>query len=256
MDTTYTLLSALKGQQRQMDSVSNNLANVNTPGYKEDEVLFREHYNGFMGQDLESEQESFAHHEFITPATRGASSFVMPDMVSQKMGLGKFKATANPMDLALRTEGYFEVSTERGARYTRNGQFMQSPEGFLVTNSGDKVMGQKGPIQFKGKDFSVGSDGTILVDKKLVDVLKIVNFENPENLQRMGNSYWVPSHSSQKMMEMQNFAIDQGIIEGSNVDSVKEMVKMISVNRSYEASAKALKSVDELDQQSISIARV
>jgi flagellar basal-body rod protein FlgG len=256
MDTTYTLLSALKGRQRQMDSVANNLANINTPGYKEDEVLFREYYNEFMGQDLESEQERFAHHEFITPATRGASSFVMPDKVAQKMGLGRLKVTNNPLDLAIVTDGYFEIITDKGLRYTRNGQFIRDSQGFLVTSIGDKVLGQKGPIKFSGEKFSVGVDGSIMVDDKIIDVLKIMNVEDPENLQRMGNSYLVPSSTKQKMFRMEEFAVNQGTIESSNVDTVKEMVKMISVNRSYDASARALKTVDELDSQAITIARV
>ena len=76
MDSIYSLVSAMKGQQRQMDSVSNNLANVNTTGFKSDEVLFREYYTQFMGQDLESEEEMFAHEEFISPFHRGGTSFV------------------------------------------------------------------------------------------------------------------------------------------------------------------------------------
>lgn len=256
MESVYTLLSALKGQQRQMDAVSNNLANLNTPGFKEDEVLFREYYTEFAGQDLESEEEKFVHHEFIAPMTRGATSFVRPDTVAQKMQRGEFRHTDNPMDLALKSDGFFVVQSQHGPRYTRNGNFQKGSDGHLITNSGDQVMGKKGPIQVKGDEFIVGEDGTVLVDGKPVDTIQVVNFEQPGMLTRMGNSYWAVSSKDQKPIVSDNVLMHQGVVEGSNVDSVKEMVKMIAVNRSYEASQKALRSADELDSSSITIARI
>ena len=256
MQPTYSLLSSLKGQQRQMDAVSNNLANANTPGFKEDLVLFREYYNEAVGQDMESEEESFAHHEYISPYNRGATSLVMPDHVAQKMFNGKFKPTNNPFDLALKTDGFFTLETIQGERFTRNGQFMVDGEGYLSTVNGDRVLGKNGLIQVKGNEFSVGQDGSVIVDNKTVDVLKIVDFEQRDRLTKLGNSYWAPSSTSQVAKPASQIEVHQGVIEGSNVDTVKEMVKMISVNRSYEASQKALRSVDEIDQKSISLARV
>ncbi len=256
MESIYTLLSAMKGQQRQMDAVSNNLANVNTPGYKGDKVLFREYYNELMGQDLESEEEKFAHNEFLSPFSRGGTSFVMPDHVSPSMKNGTYKNTTNPFDIAIKSDGFFVVETPYGERYTRNGQFLLDSNKFLITNSGDKVMGKKGPIQISSKDFSVGTDGAIFVNGKEVDTLNIVGFSEKTRLTKMGNSYWAPSHSSQKPTKIDPVSIHQGYLEGSNVDTVDEMVKMISVNRSYEASQKMMRSLDELDEKSISIARV
>ena len=256
MDTTYSLLSSLKGRQRQMDSVSNNLANVNTPGYKEDEVMFKEYFNSSIGQDLESEEENFVHHEFISPANRGGASFVMHDEVAQKMGQGKFEYTGNDLDLAIQTKGFFVVQTPHGERYTRNGQFIRDPQGFLANSNGHRLQGKEGPIQLNGKDFSVGTDGTVLVDNKKVAQMQIVDFQNPETLSRMGKSYWAPSTPDQKPIQLDDVIVKQGVIEGSNVDTVKEMVKMISVNRSFEASQKALRAIDELDDKAVSIARV
>ncbi|MBU3917028.1 flagellar basal-body rod protein FlgF [bacterium] len=256
MEPIYSLLSAMKGQQRQMDSVSNNLANVNTAGFKKDQVLFREYYNEFVGQDLESEEEQFAHGEFISPYSRGSTSFVMPDHVSPSMSQGSFKSTDNPYDLAIKSEGFFTVETPFGLRYTRNGEFLRNQEGYLITTSGDKVMGKNGPIKITGKQFSVGSEGSIIIDGNEVDSLNIVGFKEPNRLTKMGNSYWVPSSTEQKPTVLDNAVIHQGVIEGSNVDSVQEMVKMITVNRSYEASQKVMTSLDDLDDKSISIARI
>ncbi len=256
MDSIYSLLSAMKGQQRQMEAVSNNLANVNTAGYKSDSVLFREHYNTYVGQDLESEEEMFTHEDFISPFSRGGTSFVKPDHVSPSMKQGSFKQTDNTLDLAIKSEGFFVVDTPFGARYTRNGQFLKDSDGFLITNAGHRILGKNGPIKLTGNEVSFGQDGAVIVDKQEVDFLKIVNFENPSRLTKLGNSYWVPSSDKQNPIDIDRPVILQGVVEGSNVDSVQEMVKMIAVNRSYEASQKTIRSMDELDEKSVSIARV
>jgi len=256
MEPIYTLLSAMKGQQRQMDAVSNNLANVNTTAYKADKVLFREYYNEFTGQDLESEEEKFAHDEFISPLSRGGTSFVMPDHVSPTMSQGPYKATENVFDLALRSDGFFVVETPHGIRYTRNGQFMRDAQGFLINNSGHRVQGLKGDVPVNGQEFSVGEDGSILVDSKPVDTLQIVAFPQQTRLTKMGNSYWAPASTAQKPFKPDHIVIEQRVLESSNVDTVKEMVNMINVNRSYEASQKLLRSLDDLDEQVISISKV
>lgn len=256
MDTTFTLLSALKGQQKQMDSVANNLANVNTPGYKKDEVIFREYYNEMIGQDLESEEERFSHNEYISPYNRGSSSFVKPDHVSPEMHQGDFKSTNNPFDLALQTDGFFSIDTAYGTRYTRNGQFSKNAEGYLITNSGDKVLGLKGPIKVEGEEFSVGNDGQIMVDGKEIDTLKVVRFDESNRLRKVGASMWIPSSVNQTPKKPDTINIQQGALETSNVETVSEMVEMISVNRAYEAAQKAIRSNDELEEQVITIAKV
>lgn len=256
MGPIYALLSAMKGQQREMDAVSNNLANANTTAYKADRVLFREYYNEFAGQDLESEEEKFAHDEFISPMSRGGTSFVMPDHVSPIMSRGPYKSTENPFDMALRSDGFFVVETPHGTRYTRNGQFLRDAQGFLITNTGDRVQGLKGDIPVKGEEFSVGEDGSVLVDGKAVDTLKIMAFPEQERLTKLGNSYWAPGSTAQKPFKPESVSVEQRVLERSNVDTVKEMVDMINVNRSYEASQRLLRSMDDLDEQVISISKI
>jgi len=256
MESIYGLLSALKGQQRQMETVSNNLANVNTAGFKGDQVLFREYYNEFAGQDLESEEEKFAHDEFISPMMRGGTSFVMPDHVSPSMARGIFKQTGNPFDIAIQSDGFFSIETPHGTRYTRNGQFLRDGQGFLITNGGDKVLGEKGPIRINGENFAVGDNGQIMVDGQEIDTLKIVGFPQETRLSKLGNSYWAPSSTAQQPRKVEKLEVHQYTLEGSNVDTVQEMVKMINVNRSYESAQKLVRSLDELDEQVITIARV
>ncbi|MBT4288546.1 MAG: flagellar hook basal-body protein [Deltaproteobacteria bacterium] len=256
MSSTFSLLSAFKGLQKKMDAVSNNLANVNTPGFKRDTVVFKEYYNKLVGQDLESAEEHIVQSEFQTPYSRGSSSFAIVDHISPMMHKGDFKATNNPNDLALQTDGFFVVDSSQGLRYTRNGQFLRDGQGYLTTTIGDRVLGKTGAIKITGQDFIVESDGRILVDNAEIDQFKVVIFEQPFRLTKLGNSYWVPGSNTQKPIDNDNFVVQQGSIESSNVDSVLETVEMITVNRSYEAVQKAMHAKGGLDEKSISIAKI
>jgi len=256
MDAIYSLMSGLKAQQRQMDAVSNNLANVGTPGYKKDTVLFKEVFSEYSQQDLESADESFAHEQFISPLGRGNVSFVAPDHVAPRMAQGKMTPTNSPFDVALQSDGFFVVQTDRGEVYSRNGRWMQDNTGYLITSNGDRVLGENGPIKVEGEQFAVGRDGTVMVDNQKVDKLQVVKFEQQDRMTKLGNSYWVPGSDAQVPIPANDAVIQQGVYEGSNVETVQEMVEMITLNRSYEAAQKALKSHDELSGQVINIARV
>jgi flagellar basal-body rod protein FlgF len=256
MSSTFSLLSALKGQQRQMEAISNNLANINTPGYKQDQVMFKEFFNQMIGQDLESEEEIISKGEFSSPYSRGKSSFVMVDHVSPLMHKGDYRTTNNPYDLAIQTDGFFVVETAQGLRYTRNGQFLRNGQGYLTTTNGDQVLGRKGSIKITGQDFSVERDGRISVDNAEINQFRIVTFEKPSMLTKLGNSYWAPGSAAQKPNDFDNYIIQQGTIEGSNVDSVQELVKMIAINRFYEAAQKAMSGKGGMDEQAISIAKI
>ena len=256
MDSIFTLLSAMKGNQRQMDATANNLANANTPGYKRDQVLFREMYTEFAEQDLESEEESFAHENYISPMSRGGTSFVMPDHVSPQMNTGKIIPTNSPRDIAIQSDGFLVVQGSRGEAYTRDGRFMEDQEGYLITKAGDRVQGEKGPILIQNKEFAIGSDGSVIVEGNLVDKLKVVKFEQPTRLTKLGHGYWAQGSDKQIPMPQKAPNIAQGVYESSNVEVVTEMVDMISVNRSFEAAQRAIRSNDSLDEQSITLARV
>lgn len=256
MDTVFTLLSALKGQQRQMDATSNNIANANTPGFKRDKVVFREMFNEYSVQDRESEEESYAHEDFMSPLSRGSISFVAPDHVSPAMTTGRIIPTSSPMDVALQGEGFFVVNGAQGERYTRNGQFLEDQEGYLATPSGDRIMGEKGPILIKNREFSVGQEGTVMINRQVTDKLRIVKFEQPSRLTKLGNGFWAPGSDRQMPLPQTDIRLQQGVYESSNVEVVKEMVDMIAVNRSYEAAQRALRANDEINERSISLARV
>ena len=256
MDSVFTLLSAMKGNQRQMDATANNLANANTPGFKRDQVMFREMYTEYTEQDLESEEEAFAHENYLSPLSRGGASFVMPDHVSPQMNTGRIIPTSSSKDIAIQNEGFLVVQGPKGIAYTRDGRFLEDQEGYLITKSGDRVMGEKGPILVKGEDMAIGSDGAVIVAGQLVDKLQVVRFEQPTRLTKLGGGYWAPGSNKQIPIPQKDPRIEQGVYESSNVDVVTEMVDMITVNRSFEAAQRAMRSNDSLDEKSITIARI
>jgi flagellar basal-body rod protein FlgG len=133
---------------------------------------------------------------------------------------------------------------------------MLDTEKYLISAAGDRVQGRKGPIQVNGEDFTIADDGTVLVDGVDIDSMMIVEFDQETRLNKMGNSYWAPGSAKQKPKIIDQVDLRQGVLEGSNVDTVQEMVKMINVNRSYESAQRLMRSLDEVDEQSISIARI
>ncbi len=253
----YTLLSGMKSQEGKMDDISNNLANVTTPGYKKDQRLFREYYTKFAGQDLQSEEDRFANESFLSPEDKGIASFVAPDSSYIDRKQGNIQFTGQKFDMALTQPGFFSIETPLGERYTRNGTFMKNEQDYLVTSTGDKVLGEKGAIRVLGENLRVSEIGEVFVDNVQVDKLKIVDFPAEAPLTKLGNSYYALAHSSKfKPHLRKDISVQQGSIERSNVDTVNEMVNMITANRSYEAAQRAMQSVDSLDQESITIARI
>ncbi|HUX20018.1 MAG TPA: flagellar hook-basal body protein, partial [Spirochaetia bacterium] len=182
---------------------------------------------------------------------------------------GPMKQTGNPFDLALNGQGFFTVQTPEGQRYTRNGTFLINKDGMLVDDQGDAVLGEKGPIFLKKNNFVVDKEGRIyqnpefagdpnrLVSKsentwtnrELVDTLKIVDFPERRYLEKQGNSQWKATDNSGRPAQVdlgRATEVEQGFLEGSNVNPVTSMVNMIEVNRAYEANQKTIQTQDSL----------
>jgi flagellar basal-body rod protein FlgG len=227
------------------DVIANNLANVNTTGFKGDMAVFKEQ----MQQAIERTSDR---PDGLNLLPGGDPTFIgtmgtggETDGVYVNYGAGMFRETQNPLDLALVGEGFFAVDTGNGIRYTRNGAFTLSDAGELVTSDGYKVLGANGPVQIpEGAQFTATEDGRIYVDNAEIDQLQIVSFDKPFPLTKIGNSlFQAPEDAPVIPSEAQ---VKQGGLEGSNVNPVTEMVHMIATMRAYEAAAKALQGEDEL----------
>ena len=231
---------------REMDVVANNIANLNTTGFKADGALFE---------------------EFIAPTARGGNqsgfdsrvSFVRDRATWIDMSQGPVERTGNPLDVAIDGKGFLAVQTPNGERYTRNGALQVNASGELVTSEGHQVLGDSGPItlQPKDRDITISPDGTVSVGEggstmsdALRGKLRVVVFENPAQLNKDGAGTFMapegvtPDANSQAR-------IVQGAIEKSNVRAVVEMTRMIEVTRSYAQVAAMLTQQTEMRHSAI-----
>ncbi len=256
MSGIYSLISATNAYEKKLEVTSNNLANVNTAGFKEDQPVFKEVLSQATRVVPESDEEQFLSHEYLDLFVGMDKSAVKVDAVSNNFEPGRMESTGNPLDLAIESQGFFAVSTPQGERYTRSGQFAINSEKILTTKDGFPVIGQNGAIKLEGDDIAINDEGGISVDGQLIDQLKLAKFRNPHNLQKLGSSMYAPLGSDNVPIVDGSVKVQQGMLESSNVNSVKEMVTMIQGNRAYEQVQSAMKSMDRLDEKAISLSRI
>ena len=253
----YTLVSYGKTLERQMEAVSNNLATVETPGYKEDQPAFQSVFAQTFGVPSLSDEELFSHHEHLAPYTGVGTSYVSIADMGKNLSQGRVKRTGGQFDLALMNpEGFFTVATPQGDRYTRGGNFHLNQDRQLVTSEGFLVSGKEGAIVVEGNDIEISEDGSVIVDGARTAGLKIVTFPFPERLQKLGNSLMAPVDEENNARILEDVNLIQGSLESSNVETFKEMVRMIQANRAYTQMQKALGAADDMNQRAITLAEV
>ena len=237
MDNTSLLnLSYQVAAYRSMDVIANNLANLSTPGYKREGVQFEE----VLQQMKPAEGQ------------RGTQtlSFVKDAGVTRDLSGGRLESTGAPFDLALNGSGYFVVQTAQGERYTRNGHFTLNADGIVVTESGDPVLGDGGPINITTDDgdISFGADGTISGKQGQLGKLRLVDFANPRGLVKQGDSLY---STSQTANPSDTATVSQGMLESSNVQPVVEISRMIEIMRAYEATSQLEQNTSDMKRQAI-----
>lgn len=255
----YTATTAMKARTHQMNVISNNLANVNTSGYKKDVSIFKSfpemlirRVNDKVHRFQEGSRDAY-------PIVGKIGTGVELNEVFTEKSMGNLKNTQNQLDLAIRgKEGFFSIATSDGIRYTRNGSFLLNDKRELVTQQGDFVLGKNGKIKIDSDDFTIDKRGRVYSDEgsNLVSQIDIVNFRNIRFLKKQGDSLYKTTEESGEAFEI-DANIESGFLETSNVNAIEEMVKMIEVQRSYEASQKTVVTHDEMTNKLInSMARV
>ncbi|NIK88043.1 flagellar basal-body rod protein FlgF [Rhizomicrobium palustre] len=237
MDNTSLLsLSYQLAAFRSIDVIANNIANVNTPGYKRESVKFEQ----VLQQMKPAEGQK-------GPQT---VSFVRDAGLLRDISGGRIESTGAPFDLAINGPGYFAIQTAQGERYTRNGHFTLNADGTVVTESGDQLMGDGGAITIAPDDGDItfGADGTITGKQGQIGKLRLVDFADPRALSKEGDSLY---STTQQANAAPNAVIAQGMLEGSNVQPVIEISRMIEVMRSYEATASLEKGHSDMQRQAI-----
>ena len=246
----YTAASGMMLQMARQDVVANNLANVNTGGYKRDETIcqaFPEMLISRLGDTVENDKKQI---EVLPPVEIGriSTGALVKDIVTDHRD-GTIKSTENPTDLAISNQGYFVINTPEGERFTRNGAFKINDTGILVNDQGYPVMDtDNNPISITD-EFTVDKTGNIMVDNETVAQLKIVEFADQHYLQKQGDSNM--DARGQTYTQVENPGVVQGYQELSNVNSIKEMVTLISVMRAYESCQKVVQAEDEATEMAI-----
>jgi len=231
--------------ERQLDVVANNVANVNTNGYKADSSLFQEylktgaHEDNFIGRDR-------------------AVSYVQDSGTYRDFSQGAMQATSNPLDLAIDGGGFLAVQTAAGERYTRDGGLQINSQGQLVTVAGDPVLGNSGPIvlQPTDHDVNVSPDGTVTVlegngrTDSIRGKLRLVSFADAQKMLKEGSNLYAAGEGGAPQIDLKS-QLRQGFVEKSNVNSVAEMSRMIEVTRAYTQIATLLQQQSDLHKTAI-----
>jgi flagellar basal-body rod protein FlgF len=231
--------------ERQMDVVANNVANVNTNGFKADKSLFQEYLR------------SGAHEDNFVPQDRSIS-YVQDRGTFKDFAQGPSEQTRNPLDVSVDGSGFLVVQTPAGERYTRDGGLQINNVGQLVTAAGDQVLGTSGPIVFQptDHDVSIAADGNITVLEGVNHIdsvrgkLRLVSFADAQKLLKEGSNLYSAGTGVAAQPDTAS-RIKQGFIEKSNVNSVSEMARMIEVTRTYTQIATLLQQQSDLHKTAI-----
>lgn len=209
-------------QERKLESVSNNLANAETIGFKKDTISFDDRFKAQINKDFSQ---------------------------------GSLQTTGNVLDVALSGEGFFKIETPDGIRYTRNGNFSLDINGTLVDQNGNPVLGQGGAIAIVGDNMeqalSINQAGEISIAGEVIDTLDIVTFEDKRKLEREAENLLSYKGPTTDEIQVEQAVVQHRALENSNIQVVDEMVRMIDYNRMFETFSKAIMTFDEIDNKSI-----
>jgi flagellar basal body rod protein FlgG len=208
--------SALRYWERRQEIASNNLANASTDGFKAERV-----FATMLGDAL--------------PVAK----------TSTDTQAGSFRQTGNPLDVAVKGDAFLVVDTPNGERFSRGGSLQIDTQRRLVDGAGHPVMGAKGPITLPEGPVTIDAAGTISVDGKTVDRLRMERAGDPKSLAHEGGTLLVPDAGRTAIPDADR-AVSQGFVEESNVSTVSSMVDMIAVQRAYASVQKAVTTMDSV----------
>jgi flagellar basal-body rod protein FlgF len=210
-NATYIALSGQMALQRKMDVVANNLANLSTPAFKGEEMLFSQYV--------------------VKPQGNQQLAFVQDISTVRDMREGPLTKTGNSLDLALQGDGFFAVQTPLGTRFTRNGHFQLDAQGQIVTSQGYALLsdgGQPITVPTDANRISIGPDGTISTGRGSIGKVQPVTFAQPQTVTPAANGFYVTDQDPQPA---RGTKVVQGMIEESNVNSVLELTRLLEVTR-------------------------
>jgi len=233
--------AGLETTDEKVKALMSRMVNAQTPGFKSSDVAIRS-----FPVELEAAQQKLQSQK---PQIDGTFYNHLQ---------GSLIRTGGPTDLALGAEGFFVILGEWGEGYTRDGRFTRDAEGKLVTTVGNyPVLGQSGPIFIPpGSDINISENGEIRIDGQLLDVLRVVNFPNKQELESLNGSIFRDPGNRMLLTEVVAPRIVQGYIEASNVNIVDEMMQLIYLNRIYNLDTKIVSTRDTTLSRAIEMGKV
>lgn len=261
----YAGISGMKNMQTKLDVIGNNIANVNTFGYKKGRVTF----NDLVSQEISGASAPGADRGGTNPKQVGLGSSVGSiDTIDTQ---GNLQTTDRPLDVAISSDGYFTVRDGNHDYFTRAGNFYLDQNGDLTTSQGMYVLGVGGdPINLPedegATDFSIGNDGTVRYsddagDSQTAGQIGIVTFANPGGLEKAGNNLFEQTTNSGGASAPAapgtggTSPIEVGMLEMSNVDLSEEFTDMITAQRAFQANTKIITTSDEVLQELVNLKR-
>jgi flagellar basal-body rod protein FlgF len=248
----YGPLSGGVAQEKVLEILSNNIANANTTGFKEEQVSFA----ALESNPWPSYKSPLPAAPFKTdmravfPLHGNEMGYSALANVSTSHVQGGLRETGNDLDAAIQGDGFFTVNTPFGERFTRDGSFSLTPDGTLTTKTGAVVQGERGPISgLSGQNVKILPGGEVYAGSEFVDKLKVVAFEDTKTLQKLGDNLFVHDGAPENRKPATG-QVSQGYLESSNVNPMRNLTNMIVAHRTYEALQKAVKSHDDSMQLS------
>ena len=274
MKNIWVPLSGQIAQQRKVETIANNIANANTAGFKKDDVAFKEYLTILnKGQeDIDIPNKEFSPDDFYR--TQSAENAKVEINVTYTIHeQGQLTPTGNPLDIAIHGEGFFEVLTPNGVRYTRKGILGLSKDGELVTEEGFKVLSKNRSLESQGRDLgalsnapinpstriikipsdqkiSITIEGKIFSGSEPLNELSIVGFKNNQLLRKEGGSLFI-NLVENNLSTVEESKIHQGFIEGSNVNAIHEMSELIKAHRHFDNIQKAIQTYDNITGRAV-----
>ena len=258
-------ISGQIAQQRKVETIANNIANANTAGFKKDQLAFKEHLTALSkdGEVIDLPRKEWSPDDFYR--SQGAeNAYVKVDGSYTDFKQGALSPTNGALDFALFGKGFFEVLTPQGIRFTRNGNFNLNKDGELLSPQGFKLLGkmqnQENTIQAandtdinartikvpKGSKFSVSKEGEIFSKEGKIGEISVVEFSDINALRKEGQNLYINNAAENIVRNKTTTTVNQGFIEGSNVNAIQEMSELINAHRQFENIQKAINTYNQI----------
>jgi len=230
-------MSGATVEMTRLQVLSNNLANINNAGFKQERLLFEaelDNAGGGMGEGINKRSITGTHTDF----TQGALQY-----------------TGRELDVAIKGDGFFKVATDDGFAYTRHGSFVLQPDGALVTPGGHQVVGETGPVTLPDGEVSISEEGEILGPNGPAGQIDLYTVADRQQLEKEAENLWRrPDDVAEELA--QDGSLHQGQLESANVSAIKMTTELIEAGRSFESFQKAIKAYDKVAEKTNTVGRI